>query len=190
MPRAGLVPATVTEAAAEVADEVSLPQLSMSIVAERLGVKGPSLYKHVDGLADLIHRVAALGATELGDALRDATQGRAGVDALSAAAQAVRAYVAEHPGRYAATTGARPTGAGDPLASALERILASLAAVLRGYRLDPADEIHAIRMLRSVLHGFASLESADGFQLDTDVDASFAWMIDFLDRGLTASRTT
>lgn len=186
MPRAGLVPATVTEAAADLADEIGLAQLNMGVVAARLGVKAPSLYKHVDNLADLTHRIAILGATELGDALRDAAQGRAGGDALAAAAQAVRAYVKEHPGRYAATTGATPTGPDDPLAVTLERILNSLGAVLRGYDLGPDEQIHAIRMLRSVLHGFATLESSNGFQMSTDVDDSFTWMVSFIDRGLRA----
>lgn len=189
MPRAGLVPATVTEAAADLADELSPTQLSMSVVADRLGVKAPSLYKHVDGLADLTRRIALLGATELGDALRDAMQGRAGCDALAAAAATVRTYVREHPGRYAATIGTRPTGPDDPLAVALRRTLISFAAVLRGYGLDPADEIHALRMLRSMLHGFATLEASDGFQMSTDVDDSFAWMVTFIDRGLRATRT-
>ncbi|MBO1751436.1 WHG domain-containing protein [Actinotalea sp. BY-33] len=187
MPRAGLVPATVTEAAADIADEIGLSQLSMSVVAERLGVKAPSLYKHVDGLADLTHRIATLGALELGDALRDAMQGLAGRDALATAAQTVRTYVKEHPGRYAATTGASPTGPDDPLAGALDRVLGSFAAVLHGYHLDPGEQIHAVRMLRSALHGFATLETSNGFQMDTDIDDSFAWMITFIDRGLTAA---
>lgn len=187
MPRAGLDSATVTEAAAALADEISLPQLSMSVVADRLGVKAPSLYKHVDGLPDLIHRIAVLAANEVGDALRDAMQGLAGGEALAAAAQAIRTYVKTHPGRYAATTGIRPTGADDPLVAALERTLVSFAAVLRGYQLAQADEIHAMRMLRSMLHGFATLESSGGFQIATDVDDSFSWMISFIDTGLRAT---
>ncbi|MDO9397041.1 MAG: TetR-like C-terminal domain-containing protein, partial [Herbiconiux sp.] len=91
-----------------------------------------------------------------------------------------------HPGRYAATTGARPTGADDPLGPAVERTLGALDAVLGGYALAPADRIHALRMLRSVLHGFATLEAADGFQIDTDVDTSFVWLVAFLDQGLRA----
>ena len=66
-------------------------------------------------------------------------------------------------------------------------MLASWAAMLRGYRLDSGQEIHAMRMPRSFLHGFAILEVAGGFQIDTDVDDSFAWMIDFVDRGLRAT---
>ena len=187
MPRAGLDSATVTEAAAVLADEIGISQLSMSVVAERLGVKAPSLYKHVDGLPDLTHRIAVLAATELGDELRDAMQGRAGRDALAAAAQTVREYVKQHPGRYSATFGIRPASADDPLTVALDRTLESFAAVLRGYELEPADEIHALRMLRSVLHGFATLEAADGFQMATEVAASFTWVVEFIDRGLRAT---
>lgn len=189
MPRAGLDASVVTEAGATLADEIGIDRLSMSLVAERLGVKAPSLYKHVDSLASLTRGIALLGATELGDAIRDATQGRAGGEALSAAAHAVRAYVTQHPGRYAATTGVRPADADDPLVSALDRTISSLAAALRGYRLEADEEIHAIRMLRSMLHGFATLEVAGGFQLNTDVDASFDWMIDFIDQGFRGRRT-
>lgn len=187
MPRAGLDAASVTEAGAALADEVGFAQLSMGLLAERLGVKTPSLYKHVDNLADLVHRVAVLAALELGDGLRDATQGRAGTDALTAAAHAVRAYVTQHPGRYAAGNSVRPGGPDDPLAVANNRVLSSLSAVLRGYQLQPEQEIHALRMLRSTLHGFAVLEAEGGFRFDTDVDDSFTWMIDLIDHGLHAA---
>jgi hypothetical protein len=63
-------------------------------------------------------------------------------------------------------------------------VIGSLSAVLGGYPIDPVDTIHALRMLRSLLHGFAVLEAAGGFQLDTDVDESFDWLVDFVDRGL------
>ncbi len=124
--------------------------------------------------------------TELADAIRDATQGRAGSEALLAGAHAVRTFVLEHPGRYAAGNAARPSGPDDPLVPAVGRVLASWAAMLHGYRLDPDQEIHALRMLRSILHGFASLEAIGSFQINTDVDDSFTWMIGFINQGLTA----
>jgi AcrR family transcriptional regulator len=187
VPRAGLSPASVTEAGALLADEVGFDQLSMGLLAERLGVKTPALYNHVTSQAQLAHRIAILATTELADAIRDATQGRAGRDALVAGAQAMRRYVREHPGRYAAGNAARPAGPDDALMAAADRVLTSWAAMLRGYRLDPDQEIHALRTLRSMLHGFATLEAAGGFQLDAPVDASFAWMITFIDHGLQAA---
>ena len=187
MPRAGLAPASVTEAGATLADEIGFARLGMGLLAERLRVRTPSLYKHVDNLADLAHRIAVLATTELGDAIRDATRGCAGGDALTAAAQAMRGFVKAHPGRYAAANDARPTGPDDPFLAASDRLLGCLAAALRGYRLDPDQELHALRMLRSMLHGFAALEVAGGFRIDTSVDDSFTWMIHLVDQGLRAT---
>jgi Tetracyclin repressor-like, C-terminal domain len=42
-------------------------------------------------------------------------------------------------------------------------------------------------MLRSMLHGFATLEVGGGFQFDADIDDSFAWMINVIDRGLKSA---
>lgn len=186
MPRKGLAAASVTQAGAELVDELGYDRLSMGVLAERLGVRTPSLYKHVNGLADLARRVAILAATELSDAIRDATQGRSGSEALAAAAQAMRTYAKQHPGRYAAINSAHPTGPDDPLVAARDRLLDSFAATLWGYRLDPSHKIHALRMLRSMLHGFVTLDAADEFHLETDVSDSFTWMTHFIDHGLTA----
>jgi AcrR family transcriptional regulator len=154
MPRARLTPLSVTEAGAALIDEIGFENLSMGLLAERLGVKTPALYKHVTSQADLAHRIAVRAMAEFADAIRDAIQGRAGSEALAAGAQAMRTYVREHPGRYAAGDAARPTGPDDPLIPAVERVVASWAAMLRGYHLDSSQETHALRMLRSVLHGF------------------------------------
>ncbi|WP_134739662.1 TetR-like C-terminal domain-containing protein [Nocardioides sp. 503] len=187
MPRAGLGPASVTRAGAVLADETGLDHLSMGLLAERLGVRTPSLYKHVDNIADLTHRIGVLAMVELAEATGDAIQGRAGSDALVAAAQAIRRFVHEHPGRYAAGNAARCTGPGDPLVPAARRVVDSLSAALRGYGLDPAEQVHALRMLRSLVHGFASLEERLGLVLEeTSTDESFHWMIALVDEGLRA----
>lgn len=190
MPRAGLTAAAVTEAAAALVDEVGFDQLGMGLVAERLGIKTPSLYKHVTGQTDLAHRIAILAMNQCADAIRDAIQGRSGTEALTRGAQAMRTFVKDHHGRYAAANAARPTGPDDPLIDALNRVVDSWAAMLHGYHIDPDQQIHALRMLRTVLHGYASLEAAGGFQFATDIDESFAWMIDFIDHGLQETTAT
>ena len=48
--------------------------------------------------------------------------------------------------------------------------------------------MHAVRMLRSLLHGFASLEAIGSFQMDADVDVSFDWMLDIIYHALQADR--
>ncbi|NPC96575.1 WHG domain-containing protein [Nocardioides sp. zg-DK7169] len=177
----------VAAGAAALADEVGLANVTMGLLAERLGVRAPSLYKHVSGQADVTRRVAVLALTELGDALRDALAGRAGKDALTAAARTLREYVVAHQGRYSATVRVDPDGGpDDPLVAAGARVLDALSAVLVGYEIEPADTVHALRTLRSLLHGFAVLEAAGGFQMPTDLDDSFTWLVDFADRGLRA----
>lgn len=184
MPRAGLSSQDVVAAAAGLADEAGYTELTMGRVAQRLGIRTPSLYKHVDDLADLRHRVATQAMTELGEAVRDALQGRSGLDALTAMLTAIRAYVTAHPGRYAATTGAQFTGPDDPLLTASSRLLGSIAAMLRGYGIDNTEMDHAIRTLRCTIHGYAALQADDGFQRNADPEETFDWMIRFLDRGL------
>ena len=184
MPRAGLSSQDVVAAAAELADEAGYQELTMGRVAQRLGIRTPSLYKHVDDLADLRRRVATQAVTELGEAVRDALQGRSGLDALTAMLTTIRAYVTGHPGRYAATTGQQLTDPADPLVMATSRLLGSIAAMLRGYGIGDTEMNHAIRTLRCTIHGYAALQAADGFQWGADADESFGWMIRFLDRGL------
>ncbi|MGW6010264.1 TetR/AcrR family transcriptional regulator [Streptomyces sp. NPDC055210] len=173
-------------AGAALADEVGFAHLTMGLLAQRVGVRTPSLYKHVGGQEDLNRRIAALAMSEAADAVGGAVQGYAGRDALAAAARAFRAFVLEHPGRYAATIGVEPTDRDDPMAVAGRRLLGAFKAVLRGYEIAESDMDHALRMLRSLCHGFATLQAADGFQWSADIDESFEWLIDFADRGLRA----
>ncbi|MFI6453152.1 TetR/AcrR family transcriptional regulator [Streptosporangium amethystogenes] len=186
MPRVGLDPAAVVAAGAALADEVGLANLTMGLLAERVGVRTPSLYKHVGGQEDLNRRIAVLALSEAADAVGGAIQGYAGRDALAAAARAFRAFVLEHPGRYAATIGVEPSGPDDPLATAGRRLLGAFTAVLRGYEIAESDVDHALRMLRSLWHGFATLQASNGFQWSADIDESFEWLIAFADRGLRA----
>ncbi|MGW6977081.1 TetR/AcrR family transcriptional regulator [Streptomyces sp. NPDC054952] len=190
MPRAGLDAATIAAAAAELADEIGFGELTMSRLAERLGVRAPSLYKHIASQDDLHRRIAALAFDEAADAIGAAVQGRAGRDALAAAAGALRDFVLAHPGRYAATLGLTPTGPDDPIMLASRRGIGPFEAVLRGYDIDPQETTHALRAVRSVFHGFANLQASGGFQWSTDVGESFEYLIDLVDRGLRSAAVT
>lgn len=59
-------------------------------------------------------------------------------------------------------------------------------AVLRGYEIPESDVDHALRTLRSLCHGFATLRADNGFQWSADIDESFEWLIAFAGRGLRA----
>lgn len=186
MPRVGLSTSQVVAAGATLADEIGFSAVSLAVLADRLGVKPPALYKHIDGVADLQHRIAALAMTEFGEDLREALQGKSGSDALAALFTTMRSYVEQHPGRYSATTGAVFRGEDDPLLMAGLRVINSIGAVLAGYGIAPGEMDHAIRAVRCIIHGFAVLQAASAFQWSNDPDDSFAWMIRFVDAGLRA----
>ena len=79
------------------------------------------------------------------------------------------------------------------LAPALEAaagyIVETILSVLHGYGLDRREGLHAIRALRSTVHGFAAIEIAGGFGIPLDVDKSFEWLVSALLAGLSASRS-
>jgi AcrR family transcriptional regulator len=178
MPRAGLGPDAVVDGAAALADAEGLEAVTLARLASDLGVRAPSLYAHVGGLPDLRRRLAARGARELGAALQAAAAGRARGDALAAVARAYRDYAHAHPGTYAAAQ--RAPDLGDAGAAVVDTV----AAVMRGYGFEGDDAIHAVRIVRAALHGFAALETEEGFGIPLDVDDTFARLVDVLDRGL------
>lgn len=187
MPRAGLGPARVVAAGAALADEVGFAHLTLAELAERVGVRTPSLYQHIAGQDDLNRRIAALALTEAADAVSTATQGRTGRDALTAAARSFRDFVVAHPGRYAATVGLHASGPDDPIAVAGARLLGSFACVLESYDVPSTETVHALRALRSVFHGFATLQAANGFRWSADVDESLEWLVALVDGGLRSA---
>ncbi|MET7394770.1 WHG domain-containing protein [Dactylosporangium sp. NPDC005572] len=178
-PRKGLTTEIVVKAAADLADEVGLPALTVSAVARRLGVKDASLYSHVKSLDDLRTRIALLAAEEMTDRIAFAVVGRSGKDALVAFADMYRAFAVERPGRYAATQ--RPL---DPAVTegtaAMIRSLELTHGMLRGYGLVDPDLTDAARLLRSAFHGFAVLESNGGFAHPRSLDGSWRRALDAL----------
>ena len=181
MPRAGLDTASVVAAGADLADEIGFADLTMGQLAERVGVRTPSLYKHVASQDDLNRRIAARALNEAADAIGAAIQGRSGRDARQATARALREFLLARPGRYTAAIGVKFAGPDDPVVLAETRGVGPFIAVLRGYNIPPADTTHA---LRSIFHGFATIEAGGGFQWGTATDESFEWPIDLVDLGL------
>ena len=70
------------------ADEVGLAQLTLAALAERLGVRQPSLYKHIDSMADLHRSISLQAKHEFGEVLVRAAVGRSGSDAIRAMSHA------------------------------------------------------------------------------------------------------
>ena len=176
-------PERVIAAAAAIADAEGLDKLTLTRVADVLGVRQPALYRHVDGYDDLLRSLSLRGREILAQRLADAAVGLSGDDAVAAVGHAWRKMVRDHPGIYAATD--RYPCAGDAeLESAVERVLAVLSQALRAYDLTGEDRVHATRTLRSAFHGFSHLESGDGHPLPHDPEDTFKHLVELLCAGI------
>jgi AcrR family transcriptional regulator len=187
VPSAGLNPTRVVEEAERIADEVGLPRLTLTLLAERLNVRQPSLYKHIDGMPGLQHSLTIRGKKELADILARAAVGRARGDAVVAIAHAYRGWALEHPGRYAAAQPAPTPGDVDDEAASTA-VVGVLVDVLAGYGLSGDDVIDAIRFVRATLHGFVTLAAptAGAFALPADIDRSFDRLVQAVVNALAA----
>lgn len=161
MPRAGLTSARVAQAAADLADEVGLEQVTLTALAKHFEVATPSLYTHVRSSADVRTRIALLALDETADLVADALAGVSGRAALASVGDVWRAYAREHPGRYAATR--LPLDASEAAVSAGPRHAELSRAAVRAYALSAADETHAVRLLGATFHGYAALDAAGAF---------------------------
>lgn len=184
MPRAGLSPAVVTDVALALVDADGPAALTLAAVAARVGVATPSLYKHVASLADLRDLLAVRLFDELTATLTSAALGRSGDDAISALAGAYHRYVLAHPHRYALMPQMPDTSPAVAVAGA--RVVEVFFAALKGFGFDEADQIHATRVLRSSLHGFAVLVSGGGFGMPEDIEVTRERLVATLLTGLHA----
>lgn len=182
MPRAGLSPAAVTDAALALIDVEGPAALTLAAVAARTGVATPSLYKHVASLAELRDLLAVRIFDELTTTLTAAALGRSGDDALASLAAAYHRYALTHPHRYALMPQA--PGADPAVAAASARVVGVFFAALTGLGFGESDLVHATRVLRAALHGFALLASGGGFGLPQDVDVTRQRLVATLLSGL------
>lgn len=173
MARAGLTVARLTEAAADMADDIGFDNVTVLALARSFGVKDASLYSHIKNLRDLRQRVAVASLAELADQVSDAVAGRAGKEALVAFAGAYRDYAREHPGRYASTRFELDSDAA--LESDAVRHSRMSRAILRAYRLTEPDETDAVRLVSSTFHGFIDLEASGGFSRGGGRESEQSW---------------
>ena len=173
MARAGLDRAAVVERASVMLDRRPEDGLNLAALAESLGVRPPSLDKHIEGMPGLRRGIMLRAKENLARTLGQAAMGRSRDTAIRALAAAYRHWALEHPGQYPMTT--RAPVAGDDEDLAVSSSIADVVFhVLAGYGLGEDDAVDATRFLRSSLHGFVDLETSGAFELPVDLERSFA----------------
>jgi AcrR family transcriptional regulator len=176
--------AAIVAAGRELLESDGLEAVSMATVAARVGVRPPSLYKHVRDHAALLAAIATDAADELGAAVAaaagppsDAPEVR-----LGRLADAFRGFAHRSPRAAAMLFADLGPGTHAPVEAAARAAspVVDVAAALVG----PADALAAARVLTAFAYGFTSMEAAGAFRLGGDVDDAFRLGIRTLARGL------
>ena len=144
-------------------EEQGAEALTMRRLAERLGIRAPSLYKHLSGKGELETAVIAVGFEELAAALEQAAG--ESPDRLAELGAAYRRFALTRPHLYRLMT-ERPLNR-DQLPPGLEDRAAAPLVIALGGEPDRA------RAAWAFAHGMIMLELNGRFPPDADLDA--AW---------------
>jgi AcrR family transcriptional regulator len=152
----------IVAAARELLEREGAEALTMRRLAERLGIRAPSLYKHLPDKTAVESAVIAAGLADLAAVLEEAVAGAA--EPLMALATAYRGFALGHRHLYRLMTD-RPLPREQLPAGVEER---AAAPVLRAVG-DP----DRARAVWAFAHGMVVLELAERFPPGADLDA--AW---------------
>jgi AcrR family transcriptional regulator len=146
-------------------------QLAMASLARSLGVLPPNLYKHFSSSEDLMDELTVLSFKRLKETILECSLGRHGDDALRHIAMGVRKLARKHQGEFRLLMSA----SGKTVEQ--KQIRAELSGILARI-FDPTDSnsedtIHRIRIFRSLIFGFISLELNNAFNAQISTDSSF-----------------
>jgi AcrR family transcriptional regulator len=177
--------AAIVGAAATLLEAEGLEGVTMAAVAEQVGVRAPSLYKHVADRSGLIAAVADGAVTDLGVAMA-AVAGAPGIteDRLRHVAAAFRAFARRRPRATAlvfAGLGTEHQPSVDAARTAVAPLIV-LAAELAG----PDRALEAARAMTAYAYGFAAMEAGAAFRFGGSVDAAWEAGLEALIRGLRA----
>ncbi|HEY6635960.1 MAG TPA: TetR-like C-terminal domain-containing protein [Acidimicrobiia bacterium] len=153
-------------------------RLTMQRLAKAVGVKAPSLYKHVDGRDHLIRLIAEDVVADLIAALDEAVSGIDPREDLGALAHALRHFAHANPEAYGLLFSQLPEEQ-RPDAALLEQGVAALLRTTEALAGED-DALEAARTVTAWGHGFITMELAGAFRLGGDVDRAFEFGLDRL----------
>jgi AcrR family transcriptional regulator len=177
--------AQIVQAARRLVESQGRDGFSMNEVAASVGIRAPSLYGRFKDRAGLLAAVELEMWADLTALLDSAIVVNAPEATLMAQAQAIRRFARKHPNSYSLFFDIRsvPTEEGTSArAAAVAQLIAPLTTLV-----GKDQAFAAARVLVPFLHGFISMELANGFRLGGGVDAAFENGVSTILRGLVRS---
>jgi AcrR family transcriptional regulator len=173
----------IRQEAVSIVSEEGIHSLSLGELARRLGIKTPSLYNHIDGLNGLKKQIAIYGLEKLYEALASFKEMPADTELALELAYAYIAFVRNQPGLYEAMFLDKALQ-DDAFHHAANRVVDVVVYALTAFQIAPDQRIHIVRGLRSLIHGFVSIEQRGGFGIPILPDQSLDVMIRTYLRGI------
>lgn len=185
----GLTREMIVQEAVRLADEVGWNRLTWTSLAGALGIKPPSLYNHVASFDELRSELAVRGLGGLRDALSTAVAGAAGTEALKALGRSYVQFARRHPSLYQASLRA-PAPGEETFGKLARETLDLVFGVLEPFHLTEETVVHAVRVLRSALHGLVAIDLAGGFRMPQGLDTTLEVLLTTLVVGFQSLSNT
>lgn len=175
---------TIIEVAGNMADKNGIASVTLKVLADELGIKSPSLYKHFSGgLDELNKEIMLYGWSSLESEITRAAIGKAKEDAIRAICYAYRNFACCHKGLFEAMQWYNMYQSDGHL-QATKGTIEVLFRVLDAYGLSEKQKVHCVRMLRGFLQGFCSIESHGGFGNPISTNDTFDFAIKIILQGI------
>ena len=186
MARKGLSRDTIVDAAAALAEQKGMENLTVRELADALGVKPASLYNHLQGLPELNVRLAERALDRLMETLEQVMDGRPVTDTLRAMAAAYRTFAQEQPQLYRAIM-LLPRFSDPGLVARKKAFMDLFVRRLEPLGLPARERGHLSRLIRSTLHGYVSMETAGFFRsplatADESYERATEWLCEQIER--------
>ncbi|MFZ5629998.1 MAG: TetR/AcrR family transcriptional regulator [Spirochaetota bacterium] len=175
--RRGLNRDAVLDAAISIGDRNGFSAITVGTLATALKIKPPSLYKHVSGIDDIIDGVGIRGANLLVTEWSRLPEGKNPEKTFLRACESYRAFAMKNPTCYAALQPAMARRSPEFQLAAGE-LLKAIFTIVSDLGVPQKELVHAVRALRSMLHGFVTLQLVGGFGMPEDIETSFRKMLE------------
>jgi AcrR family transcriptional regulator len=168
----------IVAAGREILEAGGLDAVTMLAVAERVGVRAPSLYKRFADRGALIGAIGSAALNDLAETLEPLTRDPDPAKGLRQIADAFRAFAKRNPHAYELLFMNLPPGSRPP--SELNADAAAPLLEVTERLVGPERALEAARLVTAFAHGFVSMEITGAFRLGGDVDQAFRYGVGVL----------
>ena len=169
----------VIKATSDLADEKGLNNVSLKAVAQKLNIRTPSLYNHIESLDNLLLEVAHNGMRDMNERMMKIAVGKIGKEAIKLVSIEYLNYMIEHPGVYEIIQWASWNGT-EETAIIFNDYLSLLKTLICSCGFNPDKTTEILSMVTGMLHGYTTLQLRYAFSNPDKVRKELSEAIDTL----------